>query len=242
MKDVKRPQPYHNNGNSNNKNSKKSNANNKKGDSQGKIKKRIRDLKRALKNGPKTAKAKIESERRLRALDYELGEKYIDDHQEKLYQKYRTVKFLELKKAQRRVKTAKKAVEEAETIDEKEQNKLQEALNKARINELYILHYPKTLPYISLYASNEEKTKQNEKGKSKIEANKKLQREILDKVQQILDKGGDMNELSKEYRERYREMMVEKGNIPAVQPLVDEHQDQSAEQNQTVTENDDFFA
>ena len=46
---------------------------------------------------------------------------------------------IELKKAQRKIKQAKKAVEEAETIDEGEQNKLQEALNKARLNELYIL-------------------------------------------------------------------------------------------------------
>ena len=51
-----------------------------------------------------------------------------------------------------------------------------------------------------------------------------------------------MNELGKEYRERYREMMVEKGNIPAVRPLVDEQEDQSAEQKQAITEKDDFFA
>ena len=50
MKGEKRQQPYHNNSNSNNRNPKKSNNNNKKGDSQGKIKKRIRDLKRTLKN------------------------------------------------------------------------------------------------------------------------------------------------------------------------------------------------
>ncbi|KAI9253968.1 hypothetical protein BDA99DRAFT_519478 [Phascolomyces articulosus] len=216
----------------NNKDQKKSKNNNNKNDSYGKIKKRIRDLKRTIQRGAKTAKAQIESERRLRALEYELGEKYIDEQQEKFYQKYRTVKFLEFKKAQRKVKRATKAIEEAKDVDEEEKKKLQDKLDECRIDELYTTNYPKTLPYISLY----------EKEKSNIEKNDKLRNALREKIKQILDRDGDMSELAKEYREQYREKMVKLERIPAVRPLNDQEDQSAPEQHQTITEKDDFFA
>ncbi|KAI9493479.1 hypothetical protein BDB00DRAFT_872364 [Zychaea mexicana] len=181
-------------------------------ESVGKIKKRIRDLKRTLQKGASSAKAKVESERKLRASEYELGERYIDEQEEKHYQKYRTAKFLESKKAERKVKQASKKLEAAENDEQREEWKAK--LEEHKIDVLYVKHFPCLLPYISLY----------EKEKSDTEKNEKIRQEVRQKIKAILDKNGDLDEMAREYRAQYREKMIQIERIPAVRPLNDQEE------------------
>ncbi|KAI8148519.1 hypothetical protein BJV82DRAFT_592385 [Fennellomyces sp. T-0311] len=193
----------------------------------GRINKRIRDMKRTLQKGAKTAQIKVETERRLRALEYELGERHISNDEEALYQKYRTIKFIELKKAQRKIKQATKALENA--TNEEERKERQKALEERRIDEMYIMHYPKVLPYISLY----------EKDKSDTTKNEERRQELRQKIKDLLDNNGDMADLSKEYRQAHREKLVRLKRIPAVRPVTDEQQETPVEKSTAST--DDFF-
>ncbi|CDS08539.1 hypothetical protein LRAMOSA09900 [Lichtheimia ramosa] len=179
----------------------KTRKNNKEGLSS--IKKRIRDLGRTLKKGTPTAAMRVEVERKLKALEYEYGEKYIDKHEHDLSSKYRSVKLFELKKAQRKVRRAQKALDAAETDEEKK--KCEQELEESKIEQLYIEYYPKTMAYISLYA--EEKEQKN------VERNVKTRQELKNKIKKILDTHGDFDEISREYRKQLRQELLAQGKI-----------------------------
>ncbi|KAJ8655150.1 hypothetical protein O0I10_009185 [Lichtheimia ornata] len=179
----------------------KTRKNNKEGLSS--IKKRIRDLGRTLKKGTPTAAMRVEVERKLKALEYEYGEKYIDKHEHELSSKYRSVKHFELKKAERKVRRAQKALDAAETDEEKKKH--EQELEESKIDQLYIEYYPKTMAYISLYA--EEKEQKNK------ERNTKTRQELKDKIKKIRDTHGDFDEISREYRKKLRNELLAQGKI-----------------------------
>ncbi|KAI7885060.1 hypothetical protein K492DRAFT_234400 [Lichtheimia hyalospora FSU 10163] len=179
----------------------KTRKNNKEGLSS--IKKRIRDLGRTLKKGTPTAAMRVEVERKLKALEYEYGEKYIDKHEHDLSSKYRSVKLFELRKAERKVRRAQKALDAAETDEEKK--KLEQELEDSKIDQLYIEYYPKTIAYISLYAEQKE-----EKNTAR---NVKTRQELKDKIKKILDTHGDFDEITREYRKQLRDELLAQGKI-----------------------------
>ncbi|KAI9319164.1 hypothetical protein BX666DRAFT_1432341 [Dichotomocladium elegans] len=126
------------------------------GEGLSKIKKHIRDVERTLKKGARTAAAKFEAERRLRSLQLQYSEKYIDNHERTIAQRYRKIKHVELKKATRKVKRAEKELEAANNEEDKKM--LQEKLEQCQLELMYIEYYPKTMAYISLYVTDEPKS------------------------------------------------------------------------------------
>ncbi|KAG0164060.1 hypothetical protein DFQ28_010820 [Apophysomyces sp. BC1034] len=214
--------------------SKKSNDNRQdKVDSLGKIKKRIRDTKRVLSKEATSAVLRVNFERRLKALEYELGEKMIDAKELKMKNKYHKVKHFEKKKVERKLKSAKNKAAEATTESEKKE--AQEEVAKLELDSMYITHYPQTKPYVSLFP----------KENADDAHNMRMREEVRGKIQEILKNDGDFEEMHKSYRAQYREALVKAGEILEEKPLLlDEEkvaEPASEEENNTGRIRDEFF-
>ncbi|GAA5986417.1 hypothetical protein JCM5350_002914 [Sporobolomyces pararoseus] len=114
-----------------------------------KIKAQLRQTKRLLSKPDLTPDVRVTSERRLQALEDELVKAEKGLLEKKMVTKYRGIKFFERQKVLRRIKQAKKQLEQEPGSD-----KVQEQLKLARIDLYYILRYPKTEKYLALYPEN----------------------------------------------------------------------------------------
>ncbi|KAF9081147.1 18S rRNA maturation protein, partial [Mortierella sp. GBA35] len=111
------------------------------------MKKKLRDTLRQLSKNPKMpADTKLELERRIEALKLQIAEKQVDQTEQKMAVKYRMVKFIESKKAQRKIAVFTKQHPDWESNAEEKQE-----LEKLKLDLAYIQHFPKTLKYVSLY-------------------------------------------------------------------------------------------
>ncbi|CAO3652521.1 unnamed protein product [Mucor hiemalis] len=203
-----------------------------------KIKKRIRDVKRTLDKGKHvSAQVVTESKRRLRVLEFELGEKIIDEYERGNATKYHAVKHFERKKAERKLKQAAKSLN-SET-DESKKEALQEKVNNCQINLYYVQHFPKTVHYVSLYPKE---NGNDPKSSAKREA-------ILKDIKEAVASGDkDFKLMNKRYRSNYKEKLIEKGLIQPVAPIDEEADSVMKDGNSddesssdSSDEKDDFF-
>ncbi|KAH7586689.1 rRNA-processing protein Efg1 [Nakaseomyces glabratus] len=116
-----------------------------------KIKRRIRDLERLLKKKKDILPSNIivEKERTLEALRLELHNHEVKENIRKNAKKYHMVRFFERKKALRRYKKALKTYK----ADENEANK--EALENAEVDLCYVVNFPKSEKYISIFTEDD---------------------------------------------------------------------------------------
>lgn len=240
MAQPNKAQQQHKGNNKNNSNFvKKRNQNGDIPVSASKIKKRIRDVKRTLDKGKHvSAQVITESKRRLRALEFELGEKTIDEFERGNATKYHRVKHFERKKAERKLKQAVKALN-SET-DESRKEALQEKVNDCQIKLYYVQHYPKTVHYVSLYVKE---NADDPKSSARREA-------ILKDIREAVASGDkDFKLMNKRYRNNYKEKLIEKGLIAPVAPIDEEadstmkdnDDDSSSSSSDSSDEKDDFF-
>ncbi|KAK4521107.1 biotin holocarboxylase synthetase [Mucor velutinosus] len=210
--------------------------------SAGKIKKKIRDTQRTISRKDVPADVLTEAKRRLRVLEFDLGEKIIDDHERDNASKYHKVKHFERKKVERKLKQAKKAFEDASKKSDAEPAKiaeLQEKVKEMEIKLLYTKNYPKTLPYISLFPqANENDTKS-------LTRKTKLLEEIK---QAVADGDKELTMLQKRYRDVYKEKLIERKVIQPVAPVdieemqVDAKKEDDGNSSSDSDDNqDDFF-
>ncbi|CEI87263.1 hypothetical protein RMCBS344292_01680 [Rhizopus microsporus] len=183
-------------------------------ESSSKIKKRIRDINRTLNKKNKdtlSAQAIIELKRKLRTLQYELGERVIDDKEQKMATKYHAVKHFERKKTERKINQIEKQLKEENDSEKKKE----------------LQNYPKTVPYVSLYP----------KGNENDEKSVARKQRILQEIKIALEKGDkSLREFTKSYRDKYREKLIKQGII-IIEPLAeDEEQQQEGKEDE-----DDFF-
>ncbi|GAA5922243.1 Efg1p [Sporobolomyces koalae] len=114
-----------------------------------KIKAQLRQTKRLLAKEDLNPDVRVTSERRLAALEDELVKAEKGLLEKKMVTKYRGIKFFERQKVLRRIKQAKRQVEnDADSQQAKQQ------LRDARLDLHYILRYPKTEKYLALYPEN----------------------------------------------------------------------------------------
>ncbi|CAO3624747.1 unnamed protein product [Cunninghamella echinulata] len=168
-----------------------------------KINKRIRDLKRSL------TRAKIESERKLIQLQYLHGEKKIDERERELSKKYHKIIHFEHQKIKRKIKKERKRLENETDKNLKEQ--IDEKLQDLLILENYILHYPKTLPYVSVFPSTS--TDETRRSQSVMD-------EVKEKIKQAMANGNDFDEIRNEYRQLYRQRLIKDGIIEDAKPVL----------------------
>jgi hypothetical protein len=126
-----------------------------KGAGKNRIKKKIRDLERALNREGLNASKKIELERAVAALKSQLSESEVREKERKLAKKYHKVRFFERKKAMRRLNQAAKAVEEGEEGAE-------EKLHRCEMDWYYTLLFPSSEKYIAIFVSDERTDRQIE--------------------------------------------------------------------------------
>lgn len=159
------------------------------GSGSAKIKKKIRDIERLLKKNSKLpADKKIEYERALKALKVELQNSQVQNKAKVISKKYHMVRFFEKKKAVRKLKNLRKEFEEiSKTEVRKDIKKARKQLKHGEIDLAYVILFPKTEKYISLYPSpnDEDQTDPNViKGLKKTEERR---REFRKSVEKLID-------------------------------------------------------
>ncbi|KAG1866974.1 hypothetical protein C8R48DRAFT_703829 [Suillus tomentosus] len=113
-----------------------------------KIKSSLRQTRRLLAKENLAADVRVETERRLKALEGDLARAETARKERTYAMKYHKVKFFERQKLVRRIKQVKRDLTPAQG---EEREKLEGELEGLRVDLNYILHYPKTKKYISLF-------------------------------------------------------------------------------------------
>jgi hypothetical protein len=115
-----------------------------------KIKSSLRQTRRLLAKENLAADVRVETERRLKALEADLARAETARKERTYAMKYHKVKFFERQKVVRRIKQVKRDLTSAQGKG-KERDKLEGELEGLRVDLNYILHYPRTRKYISLF-------------------------------------------------------------------------------------------
>lgn len=154
-----------------------------------KIKKKIRDIERLLKKQNVPANIRIDNERALKALNVELTSKQQDNKTQKIAKKYHMVRFFERKKALRKLKQARKALQEVlESGERKDIKKARKVVRHSEIDVAYVVLFPKAEKYISLYPNHQpEKTADSENAKRGLEKTDAQRREHRKKMEKLVD-------------------------------------------------------
>ncbi|KAI9204081.1 uncharacterized protein BJ171DRAFT_507591 [Polychytrium aggregatum] len=115
------------------------------------VRKRIRDTERLLKRPNLAADVRVELERRLQSLKFEVSENTQEQKEKTLYEKYKYLRFVEQKKVSRKLRQAEKLVADSTEPDEA----LLRQLHYYKVLMNYIQHYPRDMKYIALFPKNE---------------------------------------------------------------------------------------
>lgn len=130
-----------------------------------KIKKKIRDIERLLKRDTIPADVRIDNERALKALHVELDNAQHNLKSKNNAKKYHMVRFFERKKAIRRLKQANSALHAAKSTENgKDVKKALKQVEQCQIDVAYIILFPMSEKYISLYPATAEAADENIKG------------------------------------------------------------------------------
>lgn len=120
--------------------------------SSARAKKKIKSIEQLLQKEGLPADVRIEKERALKALRIDLKNTQQKLKTQKLAKKYHMVRFFERKKAVRKLKQAKKAFDEAtEEGVKKDIKKARRALLHSQVDVAYVILFPKSEKYVSLY-------------------------------------------------------------------------------------------
>ncbi|OWZ74935.1 rRNA-processing protein EFG1 [Cryptococcus neoformans Bt85] len=122
-----------------------------------KLKSSIRQTKRLLAKENLEPGLRVSTQRRLTSLEADLAAAERREVEKKNGAKYHKVKFFERQKLVRLIKRFKRKLSDSETSSKK-RSKHEEELLDARIMLNYVLHYPNTQKYISLFPSNPDQT------------------------------------------------------------------------------------
>ncbi|KAJ6534028.1 hypothetical protein DFH09DRAFT_1043627 [Mycena vulgaris] len=110
-----------------------------------KLKSSLRQTRRLLAKDNLAADVRVETERRLKALEADLEVAEQGKKERTLAVRYHKVKFFERQKVVRKLNQTKKKIATTDTPE------LQATLHELRVDLNYIMHYPKTRKYISLF-------------------------------------------------------------------------------------------
>jgi len=114
-----------------------------------KVKAALRQTRRLLAKDTLAADVRVETERRLKALEAELQQAELARKERAFALRYHKIKFFERQKVTRKLKQVKNGLETASSATSTK--KLSSELDNLRVDLNYILHYPKTKKYISLF-------------------------------------------------------------------------------------------
>ncbi|BEJ14131.1 hypothetical protein CspHIS471_0313050 [Cutaneotrichosporon sp. HIS471] len=134
-----------------------------------KIKASLRQAKRLLNKENIEPSLRISTQRRVAALEADLLVAEKRDVEKKNGAKYHAIKFFERQKLGRIIKRAQRKVSEAEKSGKaKKMAKAEKELLHARVLLNYVLNYPNTIKYISLFPKEEKSEDGDDKEKLKV--------------------------------------------------------------------------
>ncbi|KAH7928720.1 hypothetical protein BV22DRAFT_1030482 [Leucogyrophana mollusca] len=136
-----------------------------------KLKASLRQTRRLLAKENLGADVRVETERRLKALEADLARAEEAKKERTFAVRYHKVKFFERQKVSRKINQAKRGLSSAEG---KEKKKLERTLRELRIDLNYILHFPKSKKYISLFPPEARKVEANSSDPGPSTSNTKL--------------------------------------------------------------------
>lgn len=159
-----------------------------------KIKKKIRDIERLLKKNDKLpADKRVEYDRALKALKVELQNTQVQLKAKEIGKKYHMVRFFEKKKAIRKLKQLRKQFEEVnQTGIRKDIKKIRKQLRHGEVDLAYVILFPKTEKYISLYPNakeNDEVDMSNPKAKLGARKTEERRKQIRKEVEKLMEDG-----------------------------------------------------
>ncbi|KAJ8697119.1 18S rRNA maturation protein [Pleurotus ostreatus] len=115
-----------------------------------KIKAALRQTRRLLAKDKLAANVRVETERRLKSLEADLAQAELARKERALASKYHMVKFFEKQKVTRKLLQTKRKLSSGNFGDDSKEV-LERRLQDLRVDLNYILHYPKTKKYVSLF-------------------------------------------------------------------------------------------
>ncbi|KAL5460097.1 hypothetical protein EMCRGX_G033518 [Ephydatia muelleri] len=117
------------------------------------IKKRIRSINRLLAKEDLPESVRITKEAALKSLHGLLNDRQKSEQQKKIIKKYKMVKFFDKRKVSRRLKSTLLAI--SQSADDTEKLELLNEAKRLKDELNYVVHYPSTEKYISLYPTTE---------------------------------------------------------------------------------------
>ncbi|KAF9529756.1 hypothetical protein CPB83DRAFT_852126 [Crepidotus variabilis] len=114
-----------------------------------KIKAALRQTKRLLAKDKLAANVRVETERRLKALEADLHSAELSKKERTFAVRYHKIKFFERQKVTRKIRQTQRRLEASE--QKSERKRLKAELAELRTDLNYILHFPKFKKYISLF-------------------------------------------------------------------------------------------
>lgn len=156
-----------------------------------KLKKRIRDIERLLKKDNLKADIRIGNERALKSLKIDLESTQLNLKAKNLAKKYHMVRFFEKKKAIRKYKQAKKLFDDVSSTEVKQDiKKARRVLKHCETDVFYVVLFPKTEKYISLYPNpkdEDEKTTSNPKAKKGMQQTNERKSQFKKEVEKLIE-------------------------------------------------------
>ncbi|ODV78727.1 uncharacterized protein CANTADRAFT_7075 [Suhomyces tanzawaensis NRRL Y-17324] len=202
-----------------------------------KLKKKIRDIQRLLKKDNLPGDVRTENERALKGLQVELQNTQLNLKAKEIAKKYHMVRFFERKKAIRKLKGARKQLEDAEKTEvKKDIKKARKVVKHSEIDLAYVVLFPKTEKYISLYPNSE---------KDGEDTNPKAKKGLLMTDERRLQFKKEVENLIDENKLPFSIEDALKGRSIQVDHYHSSHQDQqeidAAVEEDGGVEEDDFF-
>ncbi|KAA1476950.1 hypothetical protein DENSPDRAFT_758160, partial [Dentipellis sp. KUC8613] len=115
-----------------------------------KLKSALRQARRLLAKDALAANVRVETERRVKALEADLAKAEAAGKERTLAVRYHKIKFFDRQKLVRKIKQTKKQLE-ASDLTSKSRKSLEATLFELRVDLNYVTNYPKTEKYISLF-------------------------------------------------------------------------------------------
>jgi len=115
-----------------------------------KLKSLLRQTRRLLAKDNLAADVRVGTERRIKSLEADLAKAELAKKERTLAVRYHKVKFFERQKVVRKLKQAKKNLASVSANDPRKKE-IESSIFELRLDLNYILHYPKTKKYISLF-------------------------------------------------------------------------------------------
>ncbi|KAG7091296.1 hypothetical protein E1B28_010342 [Marasmius oreades] len=202
-----------------------------------KIKAAMRQARRLLAKDKLDADVRVHTERKLKSLELDLAKAEESRRERTFATKYHKIKFFERQKVSRKIKQAKRKLAEDE---DSSKQRLQSELFDLRVDLNYILHYPKTKKYISLFPP--EVRKGQEKPADDSAATNAERGEVRNWIREQMEKGALPGEPESTLQQ---ENGITKKRV-ALKPHVkwDKHEVEQADESDSYArgeEKDDFF-